>query len=140
MTQDIVRSAIYVAVSSDGTIMGRLMQAPYIGRLPDGASHTRNKGSIVMQASLVPGIGARNEVTVTLDVYALQSDVADMIVRDLWRLFHPSVPRDQWRSLTVESPHRSFVRVESSDDIPDPTSELEHRTMRLRVLMARGSS
>lgn len=130
------KKAIYALLTSDATLMGMLEQSPYMGRLPDTAKITREKGAISIDGSTSLVRGDKEEQTFTLNVWTLTHDKAEAIYDRLMVVLHPSLRATNWRPLIV-SQAKAVARMESAIDVPDPTSELFHKAVRFRVLFAR---
>jgi hypothetical protein len=131
-----VKAAMYSRMTADAQLMAKLSSGPYLGRLPDTARFTREKAIITMEGETSIARGTREEVTVTCNIWSLSHDVAEGVAADLARLFHPTAPRKYWVPLATTNGDRAFTRVEYGLDLPDPTSEVWHRVVRIRVKFA----
>lgn len=131
-----VKKAIWMILSGDTTLAAMLNSQPYMGRLPDTAKITREKGAVSISGDTTLARGDREDQTLIVDVWTLTHDLAESIYERLLVLLHPVSRSTQWRALAV-SPDRAFIRLESAFDLPDSTSELFHKAIRFRVLYAR---
>lgn len=133
-----VKTAIWTRIRSDPTLMGATRLAgrgPFYGRLPKDSPHSRTVAAITLSAdTTVTGGGQKESQTVTLDVWAFSHDLVEATATDLDRLFHPASGR-AWIPLSVAA-GRAFIRRESAIDVPDPASELWHKSLRFRILFA----
>ncbi|MDR7496844.1 MAG: hypothetical protein QN174_07795 [Armatimonadota bacterium] len=132
-----VKAAIYGKMVADATLRAKLGSDPYIGRLPDTAKLTRTKALISMEGETRPTRGSKEEVTITCHIWSLSHDVAEDVAADLARLFHPTAPRRYWVPLITTGGDRAFTRLGDGLDLPDPTSEVWHRLVRIRVQFAK---
>jgi hypothetical protein len=133
---EVVKRAVWAQITADATLMAKLTAAPWPGRLPDTAPATRTRAAITMDSDTTVAKGTRFVVTLALHVWSLSHDLAADVCADLRRLFDPSAPRRMWRLLPTAGGERVAVRVEFEEDAPDPESEVFHRILRLRALVA----
>ena len=135
-----VKKALYSALSGDATLMSKLVEAPYMGRLPsDTAKITTTKAAIVINGEAVRDRPDRESQVYVLDVYSRSHDLVEDVYEEVLRVLGVTVDfRRVWKALTVTPPAaKALIRFESSDDIPDQTSTFFHKAARFRVRAAR---
>lgn len=133
---DLSKAAIWQAIRADPTIMNRSDQrGPFYHRLPLDPPLAVDKAAVVISAGTALPRGRLEDHTISIDVYAYSADLVSGVAADLDRLFHQASLRVPWRTLAVTA-GVARIRRESSIDVPDPASELEHKTIRFRILFA----
>ena len=135
-----MKKALYNRITNDVTIMAKLQDSPYMGRLPgDTGKISKTKAAIVITGGS-DRIGPDKErQSYTMDVFAYSHDLVEDVFEDLVRLFVVSLRGGkQWRPLAVSAPAgKALIRFESETDLPDETSELNHKVTRWTVLATR---
>lgn len=131
-----VKSALYTTIRADAPIMMRLGQkGPFFGRLPKDSPHSRTVAAITFEGDTTTVRGSKDDLTLTLHIWAFSHDLAEAVAADLDRLFHPEPSRYGTPLAVTEG--KAFVFREFGQDVPDPDSELIHRVVRLRVRYAK---
>jgi hypothetical protein len=129
-----VRSAIFTAIQADATIMARTGNAGLKDRLIKGSPLSKTVSALTSEGGTSFASGGKDEVTVTIHVWAYSRDLVDDTTADLMRLFHPTPPYT-FKSLAVAGANAK-IRRDNLTDVPDPGSELWHQAVRFRVLLA----
>jgi len=131
---DIVKKAMYLAMTTDATLMGKLWQDPYPGRLPESSKLSKTKGAVTYGGEATSLGHAKWRISITVSIGTQSPDLADSIAKDLKRLFHPlPATRGKWRTLVVTE-GQAQIHLEFATDVPDEASELFVHTMRFVVM------
>lgn len=135
-----VKAAFYLRVTTDATIMAKLNNiGPFPGRHPLDAPTSRDVATITYEGETTLTRGFKENITLTLHIWAFRHDLVEDVAVDLDRLFHPTASsRGQWVPLTVTS-GRAFTRREFAIDVPDRQSPLFHKAIRFRILFAKAA-
>lgn len=133
-----VLAAVHEKIRTDATIMARLNnRGPFYGRLPEDAVFGKDQGAITMEAEAVVDPGATESQIVTLHVWTYRKMLGEDISKDIDRLFHSY--RYRWQPLSLgAAPAAAYARVEFRHDVTDPSSELYHKVLRLRIRYVHG--
>ena len=129
------KKAVYAILTGDSTLMNKLSAPPYGGRLPETAQIS-SKPALTIRGTAAPQVGPREEQFVEISVWGMSGDAIESVADDLRRLLHPTHSDTQWQALNV-SDGMARIRLDSEDDLPDLTSQVQHKLMRFRVLYAR---
>lgn len=133
-----VKAAIFSRLTGDSILMNKLAASPYMGRLPDTGKISKTKAALVINGFAERDRPDRETQAYTIDVFAYSHDLVEDVYEDVLRVLGVTEARRVWRPLTVASPAaKAFIRFDRSDDLPDPTSEVFHKSARFAVKVAR---
>ena len=132
------KAALFTRITGDAPLMAKLGASPYMGRLPDTTKLSRTKAMLVINGDALRDRPDRENQLYTIDVYSYSHDQVEDAYEELLRVFGVTEARKVWRKITLSAPGAAmFIRFESSEDIPDPTSELFRKAARFRVRAVR---
>ena len=132
----VTKEAFYSAMAGDATLITLLGGVPPYsnGRVPEQAEIATTP-VISFHGMATPECGGKEDQYVVVDVWGMSGDLVEGVAERLRFLFHVRTVSGQWEKLAVAS-GRAFVRLDSEDDLPDPSTDVVHKVMRFKVLFA----